>query len=819
MRIYDREIAPILEIHCFGCHGDGAEEGGLTLDQFSSDREMLTAQEMWWSVIKNVRSEVMPPEGEERLSHEEREQLFAWINANVFRSDSTQLDPGRVTLRRLNRREYRNTIADLMGIDFDTDVEFPPDDSGNGFDNNADALSISPLLAEKYLQAARDIVDQAVPKQAKRMGSHTVPEDRFRGDDGSDTSLSFRDAADVSASFELPVSGTYRLVFPFLIRGSFDFDPARAHVQVFLDEMQVHADDHGWQPKEEKRCVYEGRLEAGEHRIRVTVTPLEPEPGATDPDTERVDDEEDPTFVRLVVQPIHLEGPLEPSLWPQPENYSRFFHRDEAPSEPEEKSAYAREVIRRFCRRAYRRPVSAPHLDGLVSLAGLDEAAVRRRLRDGTDNRTFEQRCATAFTAALASPRFLFRVEQPVKVSKEAFPLIDEHALATRLSYLFWSTMPDEELSRLADQGELRDQLDAQIDRLLEYGRAEAMIRNFVGQWLQTRDVLTVSIDPLAAMGVRDEYEELRDYLRSLPDGRRKPPKDAPPEHRRAYERISELRDLRRSFDGDLRRAMGDETETLFTYLVREDRSLLELLSADYAFLNEALAEHYRIDGIELEGDRLRKVKLPPGSPFGGILTQGAFLAVTSNPTRTSPVKRGLFILDNILGTPAPPAPGDVPELEEAEQESVAENATLRELLEIHRSEALCRSCHARFDPLGLAFENFTAVGTWRDEQNGKPIDASGQLITGESFDDVRELKEILVGSRRRDFYRCIAERFLSYAIGRDLDFRDEMTLDKIVQSLEETDGRASSLIKSVVNSAPFQRTRREQTLASAEAK
>ncbi len=255
---------------------------------------------------------------------------------------------------------------------------------------------------------------------------------------------------------------------------------------------------------------------------------------------------------------------------------------------------------------------------------------------------------------------------------------------------------------------------------------------------------------------------------------------------------------------------MAEETERLCSYVLRDNRSLVELIESDYAFLNRRLANHYGVPGVE--GDEIRRVQLPPQSPLGGVLTQGTFLVVTSNPTRTSPVKRGLFILDNILGTPAPPAPPMVPELEESADQSEMKNPTLRQLLEIHRSEALCRSCHARFDPLGLAFENFTAIGTWRDDENGQPIQPGGRLISGESFDDVTELKQILAGPRRSDFYRCLSERMLSYAIGRSLDFGDEVALARITLELEQHQGRAQTMITSVIDSAPFQRMRRPAT-------
>jgi hypothetical protein len=411
-------------------------------------------------------------------------------------------------------------------------------------------------------------------------------------------------------------------------------------------------------------------------------------------------------------------------------------------------------------------------------------------------------------TVALSSPRFLFRIEQTLPRSEgEPYPLIDEYSLASRLSYFLWSTMPDEELFRLAREGKLRDNLPAQVKRMLADSRSKTLVRNFVGQWLQARDVDSISIDPLAARGVREEYDELREMLfrRGFRRGSEERDDD-PPEIKAARARYMELRELRDGIDEELKRDMRHETEKLFEHIVRENRSTLELLDADYTFLNERLADHYGIEGVE--GDEMRLVMLPADSLRGGVLTQGTFLLVTSNPTRTSPVKRGLFILENLLGTPTPPPPALVPELEESKKAISDHKPSLRELLEVHREQALCSSCHSRFDPLGLALENFNALGEWREEDAGQPINPAGELITGETFASVEELKQVLVTSRRRDFYRCLAEKMLTYALGRGLEYYDEQTLDDLVSGMEKDEGRFLALLLGIVESAPFQRQR-----------
>jgi hypothetical protein len=368
--------------------------------------------------------------------------------------------------------------------------------------------------------------------------------------------------------------------------------------------------------------------------------------------------------------------------------------------------------------------------------------------------------------------------------------------------------MPDEQLFRLAEEGRLREQLPQQVSRLLKDKRSGDFIENFVGQWLRARDVRTVSIDPVAVMGHQKEYDELLQMFRSR-RGRRGESPEEEKEYQRIRDRFRVFRELRDKMSDDVRRAMRSETELCFEHIVREDRSLLDLIDADYTFLNDKLADLYGIPDIR--GSEMRKVSLPSGSPRGGVLTQGTFLVVTSNPTRTSPVKRGLFVLDNLLGTPAPPAPPNVAELEASAGQFTDREPQLRELLAKHRESALCASCHQRMDPLGLALENFNAMGMWRDTESGQPIDPSGQLISGAKFRDVRELKRILIDQHRQDFYRCVTQKLLTFALGRGLDETDEETVDQIVSRLERNGGRFSALLNGVVESAPFQRIRNPQ--------
>jgi hypothetical protein len=392
-------------------------------------------------------------------------------------------------------------------------------------------------------------------------------------------------------------------------------------------------------------------------------------------------------------------------------------------------------------------------------------------------------------------------------------PQVDEFALATRLSYFLWSTMPDDELVDLARQHKLRENLGIQLKRMMEDGRSREFIRNFVGQWLQTRDIDTVNINSFVVVS-RDEQQD-PDRERSMTrfrELRNKPFESLTQDEKaevdafRARFAAGRKRFQQYELTGELRRAMRDETELLFGHLVKEDRSLLELIDCDYAFLNERLAKHYGIPDVK--GNDMRLVKLPVDSPRGGVLTQATVLAITSNPDRTSPVKRGLFILDNLLGVPPPPPPPNIPSLDEAAKKIEGKFPTLREQLELHRSMPLCHSCHNRLDPLGLAFENFNALGMFRESRPDRVIDTTGTLLTGESFNTVQELKRILTTSRRLDFYRCVTEKLLTYALGRGLEDYDVYTVDQIVEKLEQAQGRPSVLISGIIDSVPFQKSR-----------
>ena len=781
---FRKDIEPILGNYCYDCHAEGEKKGDVAFDEFKSDNELIGGHDLWLGVLKNMRAGLMPPKKKAQPSAEERRKIEAWIKYEAFGIDPQNPDPGRVTVRRLNRVEYRNTIRDLMGIEFHSEVEFPPDDTGYGFDNIGDVLSISPILLEKYLAAARTIVTEAVPTVSRVVPETKIAGGLFRPENDTAQrkedvrSMSYYEPANVGASFEATDAGSYGLVLELAVRGNFDFDPGKCRVVFKIDDREVLQKEFGWQDFKAFKFEFDEQWQPGAHRFNFTVEPLTPV-------------EKKINSLTLQIVALAVRGPLDEPHWKRPPNYDRFFP-----------SADARDVLRKFATKAFRRPVDEPTMEKLAKLAENVSAQ---------PGKTFEAGIAHAIVAVIASPRFLFRIEESAPGSEaQAVAYVDEYSLASRLSYFLWSTMPDEELIRLAGGGELRKNLPAQVQRLLDDPRSRSMVQNFTGQWLQARDVDGISINSRVILA-RDRGEERENdnrrqriqHLLAIPDEKRTPEEKA--EMKEMFAQFRK-RGNQLELDRDLRDAMQRETEMFFAHIVREDRSVTELIDSDYTFLNEKLAKLYGIPGVD--GPEMRRVALPADSARGGVLTHGSVLVVTSNPDRTSPVKRGLFVLDNFLGTPAPPPPANVPALEASEKDFGDHQPTLREALELHREKPLCAGCHKRMDPIGLAFENFNAMGMWRESERKQPIDTAGELITGEKFHGVRELKRILVEKHRLDFYRCLTEKFLTFAIGRGPEYYDVETIDQIVTRLEAEGGRFSALLNGIIESAPFQKQR-----------
>jgi len=722
---YDRDIKPILVTYCYDCHGDGSAKGNVDLDGYATDGARTADVQLWQRVWENVRNGVMPPPRKPRPTAGEQARLQAWIRRDVLGVDCRAPDPGRVTLRRLNRDEYNHTIAELFGVDLQPAEDFPADDTGYGFDDIGDVLSVSPVLTEKYFAAAERIVARVVTSKAE------LPRRTLHR---SDLKLVAEPAEKV-----------------FVAQGRFTLEHAGRHAvdlrmsvnsfRPFTGEARVRAELDG-QPLMRATYLAGNRLydypsrrtlAAGEHVLRLFLDLSDAVPNAG-------------RAITVALDELSVVGPLGSSVREYPPAHRRLFFRGPPPRQASARHTYAREILRAVADRAFRRPADEPTLDRLVALA---EEAERQSGR-------FESGIASALQAILVSPRFLFRVEGDAPHDGDAAAVaLDEHALAARLSYLLHAAGPDEPLAALAARGALRDNLEAEVRRLLADPRSERFVSRFVGQWLRTRDVETV---PIGGEGLG-------------------------------------------ALTPAIRKLMREETELLFTHVMREDRDVMELLTADYTFLNDALARFYALPPVS--GSAMRLVALPPDGVRGGILTHGSFLTVTSNPTRTSPVKRGLYLLDSILGAPPPPPPPNVPNLEDAESDGVRPR-TMREQLAVHRAKPACAGCHARMDPIGLALENFDAIGRWRDSEGGSPIDAHATLVTGEVLSGAAGLRAALA-ARRPQFYRTLTRKLLTFALGRGLEPADECAVDELVADLDAHGGRLSALVAGIARSRPFQ--------------
>jgi hypothetical protein len=736
---YDKDVQPILEKYCYDCHGDGMDKGGLALDAFKTREEMLAARDKWKMVAHNVHLGEMPPVKKPQPTLEQRDLINDWIDREVFKLDCDHPDPGRVTIRRLNRAEYNNTVRDLVGIDFHPADDFPVDDVGYGFDNIGDVLSVSPVLFEKYLAAAEKILNEAIVVGGPRL---IGPVQKFEAEKmpttgvaelyGKDFAMGLMREGEVYTNISISTPGEY------LLR-------VRAFGQQAgkeLPKLELRLNDQALATKQisalenaPETCEFKTALNAGELKLAAAYINNFRDPNNPNPDLRDRN---------LFIDSIELEGPL--AIKPLPASHKRIFFK--SPSGTNTNNV-AREIIGRFAQRAFRRPIEKNELDRLFAI--FDTAQ--------KDAEPFEQSVKYALEAVLVSPHFLFRGElQPEPDNPKEIHNVDEYALATRLSYFLWSSMPDDELFALAEKKALRKNLRQQIKRMLADPRSQALVDNFASQWLQIRNLDHVT-----------------------------PAKETYPE-----------------WDGELRDAMKQETRLFFTAIFRENRSALEFLDADYTFVNERLAKHYGIDGVK--GPEFRKVSLK-GVRRGGLLTQGSILTITSNPTRTSPVKRGKWVLENILGSPTPPPPPNVPELGEVKEAT----GSLRQRMEEHRKNALCASCHSRMDPIGFGFENYDGVGLWRSKEGKFDIDPSGKLVSGESWKGPAELKIILLQSKKNEFINCLTEKLLTFALGRGIEYYDKCAIEKITRQMAAENYKFQSLITAIVESVPFQQRRGEE--------
>ena len=731
---YKAHILPLLERYCYDCHGDGSSKGDISLEIFENDKVRLTKHSEWERVWSVVEAQQMPPQNKKQPSRADRLRLLDWIERAVFRHDCAHPDPGRVTIRRLNRVEYGNTVRDLFGLrkGFRPEDNFPVDDSGYGFDNIGDVLTVPPVLLEKYLTAADEILAEALvlgPKIPKKQSFSARQFQGYGSTNGDVRMLVSQGETFVRA--DVPKDGEY-----FLLLHAFGDQVGREPVRAgfFVDgkavgEVKIPERRNAPGTRQIKLRLKKGRHKVGVSLLNDYYNPKHPDPRQRDRN--------------LHVHWIRVEGPLGEPLPTPPESHSRIFFITAKSAGGNDDAA--RKILSTFASRAFRRPASKNEVDRLLLLFHLGQQ----------DKLGFEKSVGLAIKAVLVSPSFLFRGEvQPSPDNPQAIHLVDEFALASRLSYFLWSTMPDRELLGLAWKGQLRKNFEKQVQRMLTDNRSAALARNFAGQWL-----------------------ELRSLDKVMPDKKR----------------FS-------SFNSQLAGDMRQETERFFEYVQHENRSVLEFLEADYTFINERLAKHYGIPAVR--GGDFRKVHLA-GTPRGGVLTHASVLTITSNPTRTSPVKRGKWILENLLGLPPPPPDPSAPPL--VDDGNPLDSNSLRELMEKHRADSACASCHANMDPMGLALENFDAIGAWRDKDGQFPIDASGNLASGRFINGPDQLRALLSRDYRKEYLSCLTEMLLTYALGRGLEYYDRCTVNRIVEGLDKSEYRFSSLVMALVKSDPFQ--------------
>ncbi len=738
---FQQNVKPFLKKFCFDCHGEGADEGGLTLDGFLKPEAFHANRKQAELIFKLLNSNTMPPEEGEQPSKEEREKAVDWIDAKLYFVDcDLPPDPGRVTIRRLNRAEYNNTIRDLVGIDFEPAADFPSDEVGNGFDNIGDVLSLPPLLLEKYLVAAETIAKKAIVAHPERFGILRVAGKDLEGtgsagDLNESGFVSIASSGSVIADFRIPAKGEYVLSAEAMAEQAGD-EPAKMELR--LDGKAIKVFDVNGRRKPETYEI-KHKLDAGRHKIEAAFINDYYNPKARD---RRQRDR------NLYVRKLEA-APLDVSLVNLPESHRRIiFLNPDKKTSPNDAVA---KIMKRFIGQAFRRPATDEEVEKFTKLAMF---AISRK-------DTFEQGIQLGVTGVLVSPHFLFRIENHSQPNNPAriFPVSD-YELASRLSYFLWSSMPDAELFQLASQGKLGQPeiLEKQVRRMLKDQKSQALVENFASQWLNLRNLEEVSPDP-----------------QMFP-----------------------------AFNDQIRRDMRKETEAFFGAIMREDQSVMNFLSANFTFLNERLAEYYGISGVK--GDAFQKVSLA-GVPRAGVLTQASILTLTSNPTRTSPVKRGKWILENLLNQAPPPPPPDVPELEVTAK--AKPGLSLRKQLEIHRESPNCASCHKSMDPLGLGFENFNAIGQWRDRDGELPVDASGVLPSGQKFNGPIELINLLK-QKQPEFRRCLVEKMLTYALGRGLEYYDRCAVDSICGNMEKDNNRFSRMVLEIVNSQPFRYRRGE---------
>ena len=797
---FAKSVQPFFAKNCYTCHNPKLNTGGLNLEAYTSAASLSQDRDKSEKILSKLQAGEMPPKGLPRPSAEELKVVTTWIESDLDRLAKTA--PGRVLARRLNRVEYNNTVRDLLGVGLQPADDFPPDNSAHGFDNVAQALSVSPLLMEKYVATAERMARVAVfgenlkgltkvflpplPRRMETYNLNLVPFPAYYSMTDYDfTGLS--QPGSFHTTYRFPRNGEYLIRIAgagFRPNGS---DPGE--MTFWLDGKLIETfpvndvEGTGFERRPD-HWELRRRFATGPHELVIAFPrqydglpaifgglnpsnqpfdPCKPPGGSggglaaalklpeeTIPEKieyrrKAIEIARDrasrpPTFPGMSVHEVDITGPLESKQAPSPESLRKVYTCGHL--DGHHQPACQRKIISSLANRAFRRPVSPEEVDHLEAIS----AGAQKR------GGFFEEGLSLSIATMLVSPDFLFRIEKDGDSGSA-----DDWEVASRLSYFLWSSMPDDELMRAAGRGTLRkpEVFDAQVRRMLADAKSKALVENFTGQWLEIRRLESAQPD-------RDRF----------PD-----------------------------FDEHLRASMLKETQLFFQYVMREDRSILDFIDGRYSFLNERLARHYEIPGVT--GTEFRKVDLT-GTARGGILTQASVLQVSSYGNRTSPVLRGKWILDNILNSPPPPPPANVPSLDE---DKVGTAASVRQQMEEHRKNVMCATCHSRMDPLGFGLENYDGVGAWRTMDGKFPIDASGVLPDGRTFRGADELKTI-VRQQKDAFAGGLTERLLTYALGRGVDRADQPAVKQIVARMAADNYKFSSLLLGVVRSAPFQMER-----------
>ena len=750
-----------LDRYCVTCHNDQLQTGNLSLER-ADVADPAAHPALWEGVVRKLQAGAMPPQPRPRPDATAYAALINHLESALDRAAAAAPDPGRPpTFRRLSRTEYQNAIHDLLDLDVDVTAILPRDDVTLGFDN-VNAGGLSPTLMERYLAASQKVSELAVGSRLPAPGSRVViiPPDRTQERHVNGLPFGTRGGTIVDHTF--PAGGEYEIQVRLQRNRNENVEGLTEPHDIEITLDGVRLDLFTMHPSEnmllQADAVYYADVGIDNHlNVRVPVTAGPHRVGAAfiqknaalmeatrQPYDAAYNMDRHPRQ-QPAVRSIAIAGPFDPTGTGETPSRARIFSCRPQGADVAEAEACATSIIAGLARRAYRRPVTVDDLDQLVAFYQRGHAAGG-----------FEAGVETALRALLAGPEFLFRIEREPADAVPGEPYrISDTELASRLSFFLWSSIPDEALLAAAEAGRLadRDTLQAQVRRMLADPRARTLTTNFAGQWLHLRNL-----------------DAARPDARLLPD-----------------------------FDDNLRQGFRRETELLFESILEEDRSIVDLLRADYTFVNERVARHYGLPGVY--GDHFRRIDLSEGSPRAGLLGHGSILTVTSYATRTSPVLRGKWILETLLGTPPPPPPPNVPPLDETR--SNTRIVSMREKMVAHRQNPQCAACHQIMDPAGLSMENFDAIGRWRDVEGGVAIDATGSLPGGEDFDGVAGLRAALL-ERPGVFAGVAVEKLLTYALGRGLDHADAPAVRAILRSAEAEGYRLSSLILGIVDSTPF---------------